>query len=966
MALSRFRRRLSQLRFERLDDRALPSAAAAIYAVGADAGAAPLVQVYDAGGILLRSFAPYESSFTGGVRVAVGDVNGDGRPEVVTAAGTGGGPLVKVFDPDSGQELGSFFAYTPDFRGGVNVAVGQLGGRAAIVTGTGVGGGPHVKAFFDLSGNPAMSFFAYDSSFRNGVNVAVGDVLGTGSGEIVTGAGVGGGPHVRVFDGVTTAEQRSFFAYDAGFRGGVAVAVGDTDGDGKPDIVTGAGPGGGPNVKTFDATTLRVSQSFFAYTPTFTAGVTVAAVAGPAGRDLIVTGAGPGSGPEVRTFDVTDTATQSSSAFDFPFLGGVALGTGFGTTATADFSRQVNQLPTGPTPLDGNEVLAAADVGTLLQRAAAATSSTDGIIAIVDRNGRILGVRVEGGVAPQVQNDPRTLTFAVDGAVALARTGALFGNNESPLTSRTIRNLSQSTITQREAESSPDLVDQNSLFYGPGFVAPVGVGGHFPPGVPFTPSADLFDIEHTNRDGTLHSDGTGGSIALTQRFNLPEEYVPAGQSLFPQDSYGYRSGLLSTAQGRGIGTLNGGIPIYKNGVLVGGIGVFYPGTTGYATEENPSESTTYDASKPDRTQEAEYAAVAAVGGAPGIGLAVGTLGGVALPPGIVGLPITPDKQRIDLNGVTLDIVGPGGTEGPGRLVSYGQTLGTGDPDTGRDLPVTPTAGLSEADGSTLAANQTLLEGKLAPSGWLVLPHDGDGISAAQVLAFVNQGVAQATKTRAAIRLPASNSTKFVFAVADRQGNVLGLYRMGDATTFSIDVAVAKARNVAYYADATQLQSVDQLPGIPAGTAFSNRTFRHLAQPRFPEGIDGNAPAVFSQLNDDPGIDRTTGLQVGPRQPASAFTSVAGHDAFFPQTNFRDATDPLNQNGVVFFPGAVPLYTTALVGGLGVSGDGVDQDDLDTFAASQGFRQPAGVQEVDELLFDGVRLPYQKFPRNPEL
>ena len=963
MAFARFCR--TRLAVERLDVRAVPSASA-IYAVGADAGAEPVVGVYDAGGGLLRSFTAYEADFTGGVRVAVGDVDGDGRPEVVTAAGTGGGPLVKVFDPDSGSLVGSFFAYDPGFRGGVNVAVGRLGGRAAIVTGAGVGGGPHVQVFFDLSGTAAMSFFAYDASFRNGVSVAVGDVLGTGSGQIVTGAGVGGGPHVRVFDGVTAAEQRSFFAYDGGFRGGVAVAVGDTDGDRRAEIITGAGPGGGPNVRAFEGVSLRPTQSFFAYAPTFTGGVTVGAVAGPDGRDLIVTGPGPGSGPEVRTFGATGTLTHSGPAFDFPFLGGVALGTGFGTAATADFSRQVNALPTGPTALDGRVTLAASDVGTLLRRAAAATASDDGIAAVVDRNGRILGVRVEAGVAPEVQNDPRTLTFAVDGAVALSRTGTLFGNNEAPLTSRTIRNISQSTITQREVESSPDLADTNSVFSGPGFVAPVGAGGHFPPGIALTPSADLFEIEHTNRDGTLHPDGNGGTVALSQRFNLPAEYVPAGQSLFPQDSYGYRSGLLPTAQGRGIGTLNGGIPIYKNGVLVGGIGVFYPGTTGFATEENPSESTTYDPSKPDRTLEAEYAAVAAVGGAPGIGLPVGTIAGIGLPPGIAGLPITPDKQRIDLVGVTLDIVGPGGTDGPTRLVAYGQALGVGDPDTGHDLPVTPAAGLPEADGTTLAGGQTLLDGKLAPSGWLVLPHAGDGITAAQVLAIVNHGVAQAVQTRAAIRLPLSTSAKFVFAVADRQGNVLGLYRMGDATIFSIDVAVAKARNVAYYADPTQLQPIDQLPDVPAGTAFSNRTFRYLAQPRFPEGIDGEPPAAFSQLNDDPGIDRRTGLQIGPRQPASAFASVVGHDAFFPQTNFRDPTDPLNQNGIVFFPGSVPVYAPVLAGGLGVSGDGVDQDDVVTFAASQGFRQPAGVPEIDEFLYMGVRLPYQKFPRNPTL
>ncbi|HBI46872.1 MAG TPA: hypothetical protein DDY78_29070, partial [Planctomycetales bacterium] len=70
------------------------------------------------------------------------------------------------------------------------------------------------------------------------------------------------------------------------------------------------------------------------------------------------------------------------------------------------------------------------------------------------------------------------------------------------------------------------------------------------------------------------------------------------------------------------------------------------------------------------------------------------------------------------------------------------------------------------------------------------------------------------------------------------GAILGLFRMPDATIFSIDVAVAKARNEAYYNDATQLQPIDQVPGVAPGVAFTNRTYRYLAEPRFPEGIDG--------------------------------------------------------------------------------------------------------------------------------
>ena len=101
------------------------------------------------------------------------------------------------------------------------------------------------------------------------------------------------------------------------------------------------------------------------------------------------------------------------------------------------------------------------------------------------------------------------------------------------------------------------------------------------------------------------------------------------------------------------------------------------------------------------------------------------------------------------------------------------------------------------------------------------------------------------------------------SISDKAGNILGLFRMPDATVFSIDVAVAKARNVAYYADPVELQPIDKVPGLPRGVAMTNRTFRYLAEPRFPEGIDINPPGPFSILNE-------TGVRNdGPPLPASA-------------------------------------------------------------------------------------------------
>jgi uncharacterized protein GlcG (DUF336 family) len=591
--------------------------------------------------------------------------------------------------------------------------------------------------------------------------------------------------------------------------------------------------------------------------------------------------------------------------------------------------------------------ISASEVGQLLQRAAAATASDDAIVVIVDRGGRILGVRVEGNVSPTITGNVHNLVFAIDGALAEARTGAFFGNNQAPLTSRTIQFISQTTMTQREVESEPSIADPNSTLRGPGFVAPISIHNHFPPEIPFTPQVDLFQIEGTNRDTTV-KDG----VTLPARFNINPAFIPArippDEQLAAPDSYGFISGMEPTAMPRGIGTLPGGIPIVKNGVVVGGIGVFFPGKTGFADEENSSLQSNFDPTKPDRSLEAEYVAFAALGGSSGAGFSIGSLGGVAPLPGF-DLPF----GRIDLVGITLPLFGPGGLQGPENLVRYGQTLGIGNPGSGVNEPI---------DSANPAL--TLKNGTLVPEGFLVTPHGGVGITAAQVTQIIEQGVAQAQETRAAIRLPLDSLTRMVFAVTDKTGEVLGLFRMPDATVFSIDVAVAKARNVAYYADANALQPIDQTPGVPPGTAFTNRTFRYLALPRFPEGQDGAPPGPFSILNDG-GTDPTTALNVGAPLPASAFQSVQGHDAFNPGTNFHDPLNPLNQNGIVFFPGSSPLYAGGvLIGGFGVSGDGVDQDDVVTFAGKQGFDVPDNVLRADQTFVNNVRLPYQKFNRQP--
>jgi PKD domain/FG-GAP-like repeat len=193
------------------------------------AGGGPLVRVFDGSGEPVSSFFAYRSSFTGGVRVASGDVDGDGYDDVITAPGKGGPPLVEVFSGKDGSPIDSFFAFRSAFTGGVFVAAGDVNGDgyAEIIVGADAGGGPLVRVFDRHDGRVLGSFFAYQSSFTGGVRVAVGDVNGDGVADIITGAGAGGGPHVKVFDGDPAGGTlRSFFAYQSSFTGGVYVAFG--------------------------------------------------------------------------------------------------------------------------------------------------------------------------------------------------------------------------------------------------------------------------------------------------------------------------------------------------------------------------------------------------------------------------------------------------------------------------------------------------------------------------------------------------------------------------------------------------------------------------------------------------------------------------------------------------------------------------------------------------------------------
>lgn len=304
-----------------------------ILVIGPGAMHAPVVEriTVNAGqGNDTLTFEAYQHSFTGGVRVAAGDVNGDGVADIITGPGPGMGARVRVFDGATGNRIHSFRAFPGFFRGGVFVAAGDVNGdgKADIIVAPDRGAPPIVRVFDGGTGNSIRTFFAYSAFFMGGVRVAAGDVNGDGKADIITAAGPGGGPHIKVFDGTSNTILQSFFAYSAGFTGGVYVAAGDVNGDGHADIVTGAGAGGGPQVKVFAGTSNALLQSFFAYSVNFMGGVRVAAgdVNGD-GRADIVTGAGPGGGPHVKVFDGANlNLLHSFFAYDPGFLGGVFVG----------------------------------------------------------------------------------------------------------------------------------------------------------------------------------------------------------------------------------------------------------------------------------------------------------------------------------------------------------------------------------------------------------------------------------------------------------------------------------------------------------------------------------------------------------------------------------------------------------------------------------------------------------------
>jgi len=272
-----------------------------------------------------------------------------------------------------------------------------------------------------------------------------------------------------------------------------------------------------------------------------------------------------------------------------------------------------------------------------------------------------------------------------------------------------------------------------------------------------------------------------------------------------------------------------------------------------------------------------------------------------------------------------------------------------------------------SDGTIIAGPR---DGIQAPEGYIIGPKGPDqprtgSLTVDDVRRIIDQSVAAALQTRAMIRLPINQPTRMTMSIADETGDILALFRMVDGTVFSSDVAMTKARNAYYFSTPEGYRDLRQVvdtnpyerytwtPDPPPGKgwAITARTLSFGGQPIFPPGIDLERKAVPGPFFPLFVFDSKNACTMGP--------------SFGP-----NSTNP-NLSGILWFPGSTPLYRgDQLIGGLGVSGDGVSQDDIVSQLGSIGFHPPDALRVDNSIIKnpkgEQVRLPYLKLPRNPSI
>lgn len=418
---------------------------------------------------------------------------------------------------------------------------------------------------------------------------------------------------------------------------------------------------------------------------------------------------------------------------------------------------------------------------------------------------------------------------------------------------------------------------------------------NFPPGVDFTPGGPLFGVQFS-------------SLICTD-FKRPP--LPLGLSGDP-----------------------GGLPLYRSGDVVGGVGVEGDGL--YGVDPDPADA--------DQSSE-EQAALA------------GTIGFEA--------PASIRADNILADGIRLSYANA-------QPLGAGASLAAGD-----FVPLLPGLAPSVPRGAPPSSLVPTAIGGIAGRADPRFPvRAGSALGAADVARMLDQAARQTVVTRAAIRQPLGSAARVSIAVVDVDGSVLGFFQNEGAPNFGIDVSVQKARTANFFSGVGAAEDLSRAglvgylrDGIPldGSVALTSRAVGFLAQPYFPPGIPGTDPGPFSLKTVDApaGVDPewspfNTGLQFDLVQDAleSALTGVI--------PTACSASVARVPNGITIFPGGVPVYKDGrLAGAIGVSGDGVDQDDLIASAGAAGFDAPVD-RRCDRLTVRGVRLPYVKFPRHPNL